>query len=115
MVKITLDFNFLTFEGPNVVVTRECNCFIGVVLHIFNQHLFPISKAKIKAQKYTTWSAQELYKEISDVCFKADPLSRADFSQVVSIIHRFLNEEELTRYNDMQTKFEETYFAENNQ
>ena len=30
MVKITLDFNFLTFEGPNpnVVVTRECNCFV---------------------------------------------------------------------------------------
>ena len=55
-----------------------------------------------EAIEISTWQAEDFYKRISNACFESDPLRRADFSQVVSIIHTEMTGEELIRYNEMQ-------------
>ena len=66
------------------------------------------------AIEISTWDAEGFYKKISNVCFESDPLSRADFSQVVSIIQSEMTEEELIRYNEMQNKHHDTFDTEKN-
>ena len=67
-----------------------------------------------EAKEISTWQAEGFYKKISNVCFKSDPLKRADFSQVVSIIHSEMTEEELIRYDEMQNKHHDTFDTDNN-
>ena len=66
-----------------------------------------------EATEISAWSADKLYRKISNVCFESDPLRRADFTKVVSIIEKELTKEELMKYNNMQKKYHETFNAKN--
>ena len=61
-----------------------------------------------EASKISTWPAVEFYKEISDACFVDNPLSRAHFSDVVSMIQKYLSAVESARCESMQKKYQET-------
>ena len=67
-----------------------------------------------EAIEISTWEAEGFYKKISSVCFESDPLKRADFSQVVSITQNEMTEQELMRYNEMQSKHHDTFDTDNN-
>ena len=52
-----------------------------------------------EVNQITSWSAKELFKNVSNVCFIAEPLDRASFSQVVDIIKLQMTSDEIVRYN----------------
>ena len=58
-----------------------------------------------------TWSPEKLYSRISDACFQADPVKRASFSEVASMIEEDLTEEEKARYKQMIEKHQEMFLA----
>ena len=54
-----------------------------------------------EVKNITTWSPKRLFKNLSNACFKADPLDRASFSKVVEILKKELSPDEITHYNQM--------------
>ena len=57
----------------------------------------------------TSWSPESFYMKISDVCFKADPVQRANFSDVVTLIETELKEEELISYEERNRIYHEIF------
>ena len=52
----------------------------------------------MEIQSITSWSPEMFYNEITHVCFKEDPNSRASFTTVVNLIESSLYEEEMVNY-----------------
>jgi serine/threonine protein kinase len=50
-----------------------------------------------------TWSPETLYNELCNVCFVADPMSRATFSEVNDIIEKELTQTEIKNHYQMNT------------
>ena len=58
-----------------------------------------------EVKNITSWSPEDLFNKLSDVCFVADPLARASFSQVLEIIRKELSSDEIIRYNEMKNMY----------
>jgi serine/threonine protein kinase len=56
----------------------------------------------------TSWSAESLYREVSNACFIADYEKRAGFADVVTILEAHLTIEEKTLYNEMNEIYQST-------
>ena len=55
------------------------------------------------------WSPENLYNNLSKVCFEEDPNERASFVDVVGIIENELSEEDKNRYTQMCETYENTH------
>ena len=51
------------------------------------------------------WNPENLYEDLSKLCFNEDPNERGTFSQVVSAIENHLSQEELSFYKEMEEKY----------
>ena len=52
------------------------------------------------------WSPENLFEELANVCFKADPEARGNFTEVIQILEKALLADELTRYSQMTIEYE---------
>ena len=52
------------------------------------------------------WSPENLFEELANVCFKADPEARGNFTEVIQILEKALLADELTRYSQMTMEYE---------
>ena len=57
----------------------------------------------------TTWKPEELYNELSNMCFKEDPKERKTFSSVVESIEDRLTGAEMLSYANMENKYQSEY------
>jgi serine/threonine protein kinase len=55
-----------------------------------------------------TWSPRELYDELAEICFEADPDKRATFTMVVERIEAKLSKDELSEYEEMNSNYQST-------
>ena len=55
-----------------------------------------------------SWKPKELFQNLSEICFKADPMERASFSEVLTRIEKELTEEEISLYEQMSEKYRST-------
>ena len=60
-------------------------------------------------QSVTGWNLEELYKELSDMCFVTDPNERATFSKVVESIEKRLTGKEMLYYANIEEKYQSEY------
>ena len=62
-----------------------------------------------EVQSILSWSPQTLYQRLSDACFVANPVNRASFSEVVSILEAELTEKEIATYIHMNECYNSTH------
>ena len=55
-----------------------------------------------------SWKPKELFQNLSEICFKADPMERASFSEVLTRIEKELTVEEISHYEQMSEKYRST-------
>ena len=60
-------------------------------------------------EQITAWSPETLFDDLACVCFTADPLDRASFSQVVEMIKEELSPDEIMHYNQMRDIYQSTH------
>ena len=53
-----------------------------------------------------TWSPENLFQKLANVCFKADPEARGNFTEVIQILENVLLADELTLYSQMTMEYE---------
>ena len=61
-----------------------------------------------EVDQVTYWSPQILFSSLSEMCFQADPIERASFSDVLNRIEKELTNEELKNYNDVKSNYQST-------
>ena len=57
----------------------------------------------------TDWSPESLFTNVSEMCFRPDPLERASFSKVLTRLEEELSTSEIKRYNDRKNIYHSMY------
>ena len=86
---------------PEVGATTEP--YAEVLKQLEDGYRLPCPKG---VKSVLTWSPENLYENLSKVCFVADPIERAHFSDVVALIEKELSSEEILRYGEMTEKYQ---------
>jgi len=76
-----------------------------VLSHLVKGNRLPCPNS---AKKIINWSPQNLYKKIAEACFKANPQSRATFSDIVKIVALDLSVEEREFYSRLVQAYQST-------
>ena len=63
----------------------------------------------LKDEGVTGWNPEELYHELSKMCFVRDPYERATFSKVSETIEKRLTEKEMLYYANMEETYQSEY------
>ena len=63
----------------------------------------------LKNEAVAGWDPEELYHELSNMCFVRDPNERATFSKVSETIEKRLTEKEMLYYANMEEKYQSEY------
>ena len=58
-----------------------------------------------EAQKISSWEVLNVYERITSQCFVADPMERASFSTIVSLLEEELTEDEKIRYEMLKGRY----------
>ena len=80
--------------------------FNEILEQLENGYRLPCPK---ETKVIASWSTEKFYKMISDACFTADPIDRASFSDVVSLIGKELSHEELSLYEKRNRMYHEMF------
>lgn len=59
-----------------------------------------------EAEKIISWSSRSLFQSLSEMCFNADPLKRATFSEVLTRIEKELTREEIECYQQAKEQYQ---------
>lgn len=81
----------------------SCQSFEDTLEKLENGYRMPCP-AEIK--QISSWSTEEFYNTLSQICFVAEPADRATFTEVVKLIEETLTQEEINLRTKMDTQYE---------